>query len=191
MTLRNELANALKDEVYDVTEEGIYFPKQGVMASGEYFDRVNRGFWMRTPNLIVDEGLTHILNVALGSSPKPAGYFLALFSGSAAPAANWTAANFATVSSEIVSTAEGHTGPTRPEWTPVNTSGNSIDNMDAVASLTIATSSQLNVTGAAMLTNSTKGGTTGKLVSATKYSAARVFQDGDTYEVGYRVSLTV
>lgn len=191
MNLRNELAKALQDEVYDVTKAGIYFPKQGVQASGEYFDRINGGDWQRTPNLIVNEGLAHILNVALGNTAKPAGYFLALFSGSAAPAANWTAANFASAASEIVSMTEGYTSPTRPEWTPADTSTNSIDNMAAVASLTIATTSQLNVTGAAMLSNSTRGGTTGKLISATKYAAARVFQDGDTYDVGYRVSLTV
>lgn len=191
MQLRKELAKALKDDVYDMTEEGLYFPRQGVLASGEYFDRINGGKWMRTKNLIVDEGLAHILNVALGSSPKPSSYYLALFSGSATPASNWTAANFATVASEIVSMTEGYTSPTRPAWTPTDTSGNSIDNMDAVASLTIATTSQLNVTGAALLTNSSRGGTTGALISATKYAATRVFQDGDTYEVGYRLSLTV
>lgn len=189
--LRKELAHAMRKDLYDLTEEGIYFPRQGVLATGEYFDRINGGEWMRTPNLIVDEGLAHILNVALGSTAKPQGYYLALFSGSAAPASNWTAANFASVASEIVSMTEGYTSPTRPEWTPENTSTNSIDNMNAVASLTIATSSQLNVTGAAMLTNSTRGGTTGTLISATKYAAPRVFQDGDTYDVGYRVSLTV
>lgn len=191
MTLRRELATALKNEVYDITEEGIFFPRQGVLATGEYFDRINGGMFERTPNLIVDEGLTHILNIALGSTPKPSSFHLALFSGSTAPAANWTASNFATVASEIVSMSEGYSSPTRPEWTPTNTSGKSIDNMDAVASLTIATTSELNVTGAAMLTNSTKGGTTGKLISATKYPSARVFQDGDTYDVGYRLSLTV
>jgi len=191
MNLRKELAQAMNKELYDVTNEGVYFPKQGVLASGEYFDRINGGDWQRTPNLIVNEGLSHILNVALGATAKPAGYFLALFSGSASPANNWTAANFASVASEIVSMTEGYTGPTRPAWTSANTSGNSIDNMDAVASLTIATTSQLNVTGAALLTNSTRGGTTGALISATKYPVARVFQDGDTYDVGYRVSLTV
>lgn len=191
MDLRSELAAATKNELYDMTEEGIYFPRQGVLATGEYFDRKNGGAWGRTSNLIVDEGLAHILNVALGNTPKPEGYYLALFSGTAAPAANWTASNFSTVASEIVSMSEGYTAATRPEWTPANTDKNSIDNMAAVARLTIATTSQLNVTGAAMLTASGKGATTGALVSATKYSATRVFQDGDTYEVGYRVSLTV
>lgn len=192
MTLRNELAAAIHHENFDVTAEGIFFPKQGVMASGEYFDRINGGDWERTPNLIVTEGLAHILSVALGGTAKPAGYFLALFSGAAAPAANWTAASFAAAASEIVSMTEGYTSPTRPAWTPpASVAGNSIDNMAAIASVTMATAGQLNVSGAAMLTNSTRGGTTGKLISATKYAADRVFQDGDTYDIGYRLSLTV
>ena len=190
--LRKELASAIHHETFDVTAEGIFFPKQGVMASGEYFDRINGGDWERTPNLIVTEGLAHILSVALGGTAKPAGYFLALFSGAAAPAANWTAASFAAAASEIVSMTEGYTSPTRPAWTPPSsTANNSIDNMAAIASVTMATAGQLNVSGAAMLTNSTRGGTTGKLISATKYAADRVFQDGDTYDIGYRLSLTV
>jgi hypothetical protein len=191
MTLRKELAADLNRETYDVTEQGIYFPRQGVLAQGEYFDRINRGEWSRTKNRIVLEGLAHILNVALGSTAKPAGYFLALFSGAAAPADNWTAANFAATAAEIVSLTEGYTSPTRPAWTSANTNTGSIDNMAAVATVTIATAAQLNVTGAAMLTNNTRGGTTGALVSATKYAAARVFQNGDTYDIGYRLSLTV
>lgn len=192
MNLRKELALAIHNETFDVTAEGIFFPKQGVMASGEYFDRINGGEWDRTPNLVVTEGLAHILSVALGATAKPAGYFLALFSGAAAPAANWTAASFAAAASEIVSMTEGYTSPTRPAWTPPSsTATNSIDNMAAVAQVTIATAGALNVTGAAMLTNSTRGGTTGALISATKYAAPRTFQNGDTYDIGYRLSLTV
>lgn len=195
MNLRNKLARAivraLDREIYDVTEAGIVFPNLGVRAAGEYFDRTNGGEWARTKNLLPTEGLAHILNVAMGTTAKPAGYFLALFSGTAAPAANWTAASFAAAASEIVSMTEGYTSATRPVWTPTNTATGSIDNMAAVATVTIATASQLNVTGAAMLTNSTRGGTTGALVSATKYAAARVFQNGDTYDIGYRLSLTV
>lgn len=185
-----DLENDLKAENYQMTEQGIYFPKQGILAQGEYFDRINGGEWQTTHNLVVNEGLAHLLNVAMGTTAKPAGYYLALFSGATAPAANWTAANFATVAAEIVSMTEGYTNATRPQWTPQNTTTNSIDNFNAVAKVTIATSSQLTVTGAAMLTNSTKGGTTGTLISASKYTAARVFQDGDEYEIGYRLSFT-
>ncbi len=191
MNLQHELAADLARERFDITDKGIYFPRQSVLAAGEYFDRINGGEWMRTPNLLPTEGLAHLLNVALGSTAKPAGYFLALFSGAASPAANWTAASFAAAASEIVSLTEGYTSATRPAWTPANTATGAIDNLGAVASVTIATASQLNVTGAAMLTTNARGGTTGALVSATKYAAARVFQNGDTYDIGYRVSLTV
>lgn len=164
-----------------------------VYARGEYFGRVNGGEWRKEgDNLIVLEGLAHILSVAFGQTAKPAGYYLALFSGATAPAANWTAANFAAVASEIVSMTEGYTSPTRPVWTPpASTATGSIDNMASIASVTMATAGTLNVTGAAMLTNSTRGGTTGALISATKYPVARTFQNGDTYDIGYRVSLTV
>lgn len=192
MNLRQELAADIAAERFDVTTNGIYFPRQGVLANGEYFGRVNGGAWSKEgDNLIPTEGLAHILNVSLGTTAKPAGLYLALFSGATAPAANWGAASFAAVASEIVSQTEGYTAATRPVWTPVNTNTGSIDNLASVASLTIATASQLNVTGAALLTNSTRGGTTGALVSASLYAAPRVFQNGDIYELGYRINLTV
>ncbi|HFH3670274.1 hypothetical protein [Pseudomonas aeruginosa] len=189
--LRKELAADLATGSFDITENGIAFPRLSVLAGGEYFGRINSGEWEKEgDNLIPTEGLAHILNIALGSKPKVS-YFLALFAGTAAPAANWTAANFAAVASEITSMTEGYTSATRRAWTPTDTATGSIDNMNAVATVTIATASQLNVNGAALLTNSTKGGTTGALVSASKYAATRVFQNGDTYDIGYRLNLTV
>ncbi len=192
-TLQQEAAREIRAERFDITPEGIYLPRIGARAAGEYFGRVNGGAWQKEgDNLIVTEGFAHMLNVTFDTSTaKPAGYYLAIFSGSTAPAANWTAASFAAVASEIVSMTEGHTGATRPVWTPAKTTTGSIDNMATVASLTIATSSQLNVTGAALLTGSARGGTTGALVSASLYAAPRVFQNGDIYELGYRINLTV
>ena len=192
-TLQQEAAREIRAERFDITPDGIYLPRIGAIAAGEYFGRVNGGAWQKEgDNLIVTEGFAHLLNVTFDTSTaKPAGYYLAIFSGNTAPAANWTAASFAAVASEIVSMTEGHTGATRPAWTPAKTTTGSIDNMAAVASLTIATSSQLNVTGAALLTGSARGGTMGVLVSASLYAAPRTFQAGDIYELGYRINLTV
>ena len=191
-TLQQEAAREIRAERFDITPDGIYLPRIGAIAAGEYFGRVNGGAWQKEgDNLIVTEGFAHLLNVTFDTSTaKPAGYYLAIFSGNTAPAANWTAASFAAVASEIVSMTEGHTGATRPAWTPAKTTTGSIDNMATVASLTIATSSQLNVTGAALLTGSARGGTTGVLVSASLYAAPRTFQAGDIYELGYRINLT-
>ncbi len=187
-----DITQAIERGEYTETENQITFNKLGgISFKGEYFDRINGGEWQRTDNIVVNEGISHILNVALGGKAKTAKYYLALFSGSTAPAPAWTAANFAAVAAEIVSGTEGYTNATRPEWVTVDTNGNSIDNMAAAAQLTIATSGTLTVTGAALLTNSTKGGTTGTLVSASKYPVARTFQNGDIYEIGYRLSATV
>lgn len=192
MQLQLEVSKALAQGDFQITDDGILFPRQGILAKGEYFGRVNGGEWEKEgDNLITTEGLAHILNVALGAAAKPAGYYLALFSGSASPAANWTAGSFAATANEITSMSEGYTAATRPVWTPGVATTGQIDNMTTVASVTIATASALNVTGAALLTNSTRGGTGGVLVSASKYAAARTFQNNDTYEIGYRLNLTV
>ena len=189
--LASSLLAAVSAKDYTSNDDGSITTGQGITAKGEYYDRINGGEWTRTENLIPTEGLAHILNVALGTTPKPASYHLALFSAAAQPAANWTAASFASTASEIVSMTEGYSAATRPTWTPAKTSTNSIDNMAAVAKVTMKTASSLTVQGAAMLTSSSKGGTTGALISASKYASPRVFQDGDTYEIGYRISLTV
>lgn len=189
--LASSLLAAVSSNDYTSNDDGSITTGQGITAKGEYYDRINGGEWTRTENLIPTEGLAHILNVALGTTPKPASYHLALFSAAAQPAANWTAASFASTASEIVSMTEGYSAATRPTWTPANTTTNSIDNMAAVAKVTMKTASSLTVQGAAMLTNSSKGSTAGVLISASKYAAPRVFQDGDTYEIGYRISLTV
>jgi hypothetical protein len=185
-------ASALSRGDFQITDDGILFPRQGILAKGEYFGRVNGGEWEKEgDNLITTEGLAHILNVALGATAKPAGYYLALFSGSASPAANWTAGGFAATANEITSMSEGYTAATRPVWTPGVATTGQIDNLTTVATVTIATAASLNVTGAALLTNSTRGGTGGVLVSASKYAAPRTFQNNDTYDVGYRLNLTV
>ena len=56
-SLRQELAAELRAERFDLTPEGVYFPRQSVLAAGEYFDRVNGGEWSRTPNLVVNEDM--------------------------------------------------------------------------------------------------------------------------------------
>lgn len=190
--LTRELRKSVDDEVFDITESGVYFPRLGVLANGEYFGRVNGGAWEKEgDNIIVTEGLAHILNVALGGKAKSASYHLALFSGAADPAANWTAASFAAAANEIISQTEGYTAATRPTWTPTDTATGAIDNMATVATVTFATAAQVNVTGAALLTSSVRGGTTGVLISASKYAATRTFQNNDTYDIGYRLTLTV
>ena len=190
--LNRALAKDLENDVYDQTENGIYFPRHGIRAEGEYFFRVNGGEVETEKNLITKEGLIDVLNTYfISSHAKKSGFYLALFSGATAPAANWTAANFASVASEITSLTEGYSNATRPVFEPTQASADTfVDNAAATARINIVTSTQLNVTGLALLTNSVRGGTSGVLISATKFPAARTFQNGDIFDVGYRFALT-
>ena len=43
--LQKELAADIGRETFDLTEAGLYFPRQSVLAAGEYFDRINGGAW--------------------------------------------------------------------------------------------------------------------------------------------------
>lgn len=190
--LKAELQTELRADRYDMTPEGLYFPRNGINVNGQYFGRLKGEEWRHEgDNLVVDEGLKHILAVALGSTSKAGGFYLTLFMGSTAPAANWTASNFASVANENDSQVEGYTSNTRPEWEPGAVSGTSIDNLSGPAELTFATASQVTITGAALLTASQRGGTGGALISASAFAVPRVFQNDDEYELGYRINATV
>ena len=167
-----------------------------VRFKGQYFCSVNNGAVEVFDNLITAEGVKHILDVALGRTDKPAGYYLALFGGSAVPAANWTAASFANTAGELTGQTEGYTEAARPQWVATAAVGNGIDNMGGrddvggAAKVTIASASSLTATGAALLTSPAKGATTGVLVSAMRFPVPRMLQNGDVFYIGYRLSLT-
>ncbi|WEE79473.1 hypothetical protein LZ683_08970 [Comamonas testosteroni] len=185
------LAEVLADR-YDVSASGVYFPRQSVNIAGTYRSTDASGKSVDSHNRVTKEGLLHLLNVSLGKAPKPAQYYIALFSGSAAPADNWQAANFAAVASEIVSLSEGYTLATRIPCDYENASTDThIDNYGREVEVTFATAASINVTGAALLTASGKGATTGTLVSASLYPAPYTFMNGNTFKVGYRVEMTV
>ena len=57
------------------------------------------------------------------------------------------------------------------------------------AQFTIVTASQLVVRGAALLSDQLKGSTQGLLASASRFTRERTLLDGDTFDLGYRVTL--
>lgn len=198
-SLLTAMSREVAAERVDLTDGGLVFPALSVQAAGEYVYRAGDGGEIaRAKNLITLEGMAHILNVALGSTPKAQGYYLALFNGSAAPQQNWTAASFTATAGELTSQTEGYTHASRPLWTPQAATGAAIDNMgdggddlSHAAKVVIATASQLSITGVALLTAAAKGATTGVLVSAAKLPLPRTLQNGDPFYIGYRLSLTV
>ena len=187
-----EFLNYLRSFKYERTgdERGIYFPKARVFASGLYIHDVNGQDERQDPNLLTDEGLMYLLLVGLNNGPKIPSWYLALYSTNYTPQASLTAANFPATAGEIVSNTEGYSEPTRPAWTPSAPGGNAIDNVGNKATFTIATSSSITVNGAALVSESTKGAVTGKLISATKFASPRTLYNTDIFNLAYRVQLT-
>lgn len=178
---------------YEITPEGLLFPRRSACLIGTYRERVNGDLAGEHKNLIAGQGYQWLLNVALGSTSKAAGFYLALFGNAINPATGWTAANFAATAGEITSQSEGYASATRPQWVPatavISGAGAYADNYANEAAFVIAATSTLTVTGAALLSDNTRGGTSGVLVSASRYAIARTLQDADNYELGYRVEL--
>ena len=187
---KQALSRAIQDGKFETDGGAILVPSLGIIASGEYFHTVNGQDEQVDHNLLPDEALTFLVNLGFHTQSKIDNWYLALFAGAVAPAANWTAASFPATASEITSATEGYAGANRPRFNSTAGTSKSVDNLTGGrASFTIVTSGTLTVTGAALLSNQLKGSTTGILASASKFATARTLQNGDVFELGYRVTL--
>ena len=194
---RAEFSRAIRNHQYEISEGGIHFPKQGVMASGVYVHAVNGQDERMDDNIVTSEGLAHMLDVALHDATKVATWYFRLFSANTTPLYSWTAANFTASATEITSNTEGYsetTGQAFVEAAAVaagaaSTASASITNAASKAVFTIATATSVNVWGAGLLSSSNKGGTTGVLLSASKFSAVRTLLNTDEFSLGYTLTL--
>lgn len=187
---RAEFARYLDNHDYEVSDEGILFTKAKAVVKGVYIHGVNGADWKEDPNLVVTEGMNHMLDVVLhGGTQVPTWYFR-LFSANVSPAATWTAANFTANATEITSHTEGYSETTGRAFDESAAAAGSINNTASKAAFTIATASSITVWGAGLLSSSVKGGTTGTLLSASKFGASRTLYNTDVFNLGYTLSLT-
>lgn len=175
---------------YDATSAGIFFPRQNAVISGAYTHDVNGQDERTDSNLVTAEGMNYMLGVALYGAPEEGGWFLALFGGNVAPQAGWTAANFATNATEIVSATNGYSEATRRQFVPAAPSAGSISNSASKASFTIASPGTLSVYGGALVSSPNRGAGAGILMSASRFAAVRNLENGDIFNLGYALTLT-
>lgn len=187
---RAEFRRALNNHHYEISDSGVFFPNMRVMVQGIYTHDVNGMDERSDKNIVVTEGLNHMLDTVLHDGTKVSTWYIKLFSANTTPLSTWTAANFTSNANEITSNTEGYSESTAPAFVEAAASAGSISNTANKAAFTIATASSVNVWGAALSSNSTKGGTTGVLMSASKFSAVRTLYNTDIFNVGYTLSLT-
>lgn len=184
-----EFKGYLDTHQYDVTDEGILFPKAGALASGEYFYDSNGANPESTANLLPTQALNYLLEAGMRGGVAHTQWYLAIFSGAYTPVSGVTAATFTSAATEITSASEGYTETTRRPWTSVAASGGFTDNVADRAAFTIASANEVTIRGAALLSDPIKGGTNGVLLSIARFTNARTESSGNVFNLGYRVRL--
>ena len=128
-------------------------------------------------NLVVNEGLDHILDVVLAGGTQDTTWFIGLLAASPSPAAGWTATEVG--ANDFTAYSES----TLPAFTAGSVSGQSVDNSASKASFSINADSQ-SIGGAFLIGTNAKGTPAGTLYSAGAFSGGNKAADsGDTLEV--------
>lgn len=181
----DSMKRAILDGRFEETEQGLFVPSERSMIQGivSYGKRGEPEEW--THNLIVNQGLTYLVATATGEVPQQANWYVAVFSGDVTVAATWTAANFATNATEFTQYVNG----TRPAWAPGATTTGARDSFAAKAEFESSVNGAM-VRGAALLSSSTKAGTGGTLMGATRFTNAKPLDTGEILDVGYGLQIT-
>jgi hypothetical protein len=130
-------------------------------------------------NIVVNQGLNHILGVEFDVVTQITQWFLGLFQGNYTPVATDTAATIPGNSTECSS----YTSATRPLWQPAAASGQSITNSANPAIFTFNTN--VTIYGAFLASLATIGGTGGTLFAAAQFSASKAVANLDQLLVTY------
>jgi hypothetical protein len=147
-------------------------------AWGEHLAAPNQRWADEIHNIVVNAGLNYILDAGLSGGTPITTWYLGLTDGTPTVAAGDTSASHAGWV-EVTAYDEAN----RLTWTDGGVSSQSVSNSGSPAVFTISTNST-DVGGAFLISNSTKGGSTGTLYAAGAFSAGdKSLDDGDTLTV--------
>lgn len=134
------------------------------------------------PNLVVNEGLNHILDVQFAAATQVTAWYVGLFEANYTPVATVTAATISAASTECTAYDEA----TRVAYNEAAAASQSITNSANKATFTF--NATKTIYGAFLISNSTKGGTSGKLFAASQFSSSKAVVDDDQLLVTYTLN---
>lgn len=190
MRHRGEILRALANHKYEANGEGGVLLNTGLTITPMgVFDTVcRRGgevIWHDlASNLVVTQGLDHILSVVLNGGSQVTTWYVAPFEANYTPVAGLTAATFTASATECTAYDES----TRVAYVEAAPSGGVITNSASRAVFTINASKTLY--GAALLSASAKSSTSGTLLAAARFSSSRAVVDNDEVACAYSLTLT-
>jgi hypothetical protein len=129
-------------------------------------------------NLIVDAGLNHALDATLSAGSQITTWYIGITNGSPSPAAGDTMASHAGWVEN-----QNYDEANRVTWVDGGVAGKSVDNSASKATFTIDTAAQT-IGGAFLVSENTKGGTSGTLYAAGAFTGGnKSADDNDVIEV--------
>lgn len=186
MRLHPELQKAVRNGDYEECDNGLFMPKQKVMIGGVFsIDHMRGGELLETiqsPNIIVNEGLDHILSAVYNAGSQITAWYVGIFEGNYTPVAGDTGANIVANATECTAYDEAN----RVAWVEAAPSGQSITNSASKATFTI--NATKTVYGAFLISTNTKSDTAGTLMAASKFAASRSVVATDQLLVTYTLS---
>lgn len=134
-------------------------------------------------NLVVNEGLDHILNSTFHGASQVTTWYIGVFEGNYTPVAGDTAATFPASSTECTAYDEA----TRQEFVEAAASGGSITNTASRATFTF--NATKTIYGCFISSASAKSSTLGTLMSAFKFASAKSVVATDTLDIDYTLTI--
>lgn len=126
-------------------------------------------------NIVVNQGLDELLNQTLAAQAQITAWYVALFEANYTILATTTAANFTANATESTAYSES----VRQTWTPNGVSSSqSVSNSSSKATFSI--NAPKTMYGAALLSSSTKSGTSGKMYAGGQFASSRAVISGDS-----------
>lgn len=172
---------------YDRLDSGLLAPRNTLKIGGVFTGQILRKGEVidefECHNLVPNEGLNHILDVVVHGSTPVTTWYMGVFEGNYTPVVGLTAATVASAATECTA----YNGATRPEYVEAAAASQTITNSANRASFVFNASK--NIYGAFLVSSSTKGGTSGVLLAAAKFSAVKSVEDDDELLLTYALSI--
>lgn len=169
--------------MFKQTKGGILMPIAALLMGGRFqIDHLRNGEIISSEeckNLVTNEGLDHILNTVFHGSAQITTWYLALFEGNYTPVATLTAATFTAAATENTTYDE----TVRQDYVEAASAGQSITNSANKATFTM--NATKTIYGAGLVSASAKSATTGTLMSAARFGAAKAVVAADQLLLTY------
>lgn len=134
--------------------------------------------------MITQEGVAYKNLASFAGGAQQTQWYIGLFTGNYTPLESVTAATIAGLATEAVA----YTPANRVQWVPVNDMvGLQVNNNASPAEFTLTADQTFY--GAFLVSSNVRNGTTGVLMSASRFPSARTYYSGDVIRIKY--SLTV